>query len=252
MLRKFKITMFLVLVFSCITVNAETMRVAVAANMQYVFHDLAKEFQKQTGNDVQGVFNSSGKLVNQITNGAPFDMFLSADMEYPMALYEKKLAIEAPKIYAYGAIVLWTMKETDLRNWQTLLKKEGLGKVAIANPKTAPYGRETMRILQFYKLDQVLNSKLVFGESISQTNQYIFSGAVDFGFTAKSVVLAKEMQGKGTWIEMPESSYSKIAQGAVILEHGKKHFPKIVKQFDQFLSSQSAQAIFLSYGYTLP
>ena len=232
--------------------TAATISVAVAANVQYAFDDLQAEFKKETGHDVQGSFNSSGKFVAQISNGAPYDVFLSADMEFPEKLYKDGFTTTAPKIYAYGALVLWTTRELDLTQWQTTLSSDKVARIAVANPKTAPYGRETMRVLTALKLDQTLQGKLVFGESISQTNQYIHSGAADLGFTAKSVVISPEMKGKGKWIEIPKTAYQPIAQGAVVLKYGKEHHPEIAQQFYDFIYSAKARAIFERYGYILP
>ena len=179
-----------------------TLSVAVAANMQYVFADIKTEFKKETGHELSASYSSSGKFATQIVNGAPFDVFLSADMEYPEYLYAKGFASAAPKVYAYGSLVLWSMKDLDLRQWQTLLADDRVKKIALPNPKTAPYGREAMRVLTFYKLGDKVSDKLVFGESISQTNQYIHSGAVELGFTAKSIVTSSEMTGQGKWIDL--------------------------------------------------
>ncbi|MEN3291747.1 MAG: molybdate transport system substrate-binding protein [Burkholderiales bacterium] len=233
-------------------VLADTLTVAVAANVQYAFDDLQAAFSKETGHQIKPVYNSSGKFVAQIMNGAPFDVFLSADMEFPEKLYKEGFAAGAPKVYAYGALVLWTMKDLDLKNWQRVLAGAAVGKIAVANPKTAPYGRETINALQYFKLHDTIKPKLVFGESIAQTNQYIHSRAADAGFTAKSVVVSPEMQGKGTWIELPKGSYQPIAQGALILKHGQQTKPEPAQQFYDFLYSAKARAIFERYGYLLP
>lgn len=232
--------------------RADTLSVAVAANVQFAFDDLKVEFKKQTGHDLKGVFNSSGKFVSQIANGAPFDVFMSADMDFPNNLYQQGFSATAPKIYAYGSLVLWTTKNWDLRSWQNLLQSEKIQKIAIANPKTAPYGRETIRALKFYKLDTALMSRFVYAESISQVNQYIHSGAVDLGFTAKSVVVSGEMFGKGQWIELPANSYSPIAQGVIILKHGRENAPKTSQLFYDFLSSPIAKTILQKNGYAVP
>lgn len=187
----------------CTAALADTLSVAVAANVQYVFDNLRAEFKKKSGHDLQAVFNSSGKFVSQISHGAPFDVFMSADMEYPIALYQQGLTSASPKIYAYGALVLWTMKDIDLTQWQQVLQSPQINKIAVANPKTTPYGRETIKLLKHFQIERQIAERMVFGDSISQTNQYIFSGAVDIGFTAKSVVMSEEMKGKGRWVEMP-------------------------------------------------
>jgi molybdate transport system substrate-binding protein len=230
---------------------ADTLTVAVAANVQYAFDDLQAEFKKETGHDIKAVYNSSGKFTAQIMNGAPFDVFLSADMDFPQKLHQEGYA-STPKVYAYGALVLWTMKDIDLSHWQDTLAGPGIGKIAVANPRTAPYGRETMKALAHLKLDETLKGKLVFGESIAQTNQYIHSKTADAGFTAKSVVLSAEMKGQGKWIEVPKSTYEPIAQGIVVLKHGTQTAPKAAQQLQDFVLSPKARAIFERYGYLLP
>ncbi|WP_395007526.1 molybdate ABC transporter substrate-binding protein [Undibacterium sp.] len=243
----------MVLSFFCMGFSkADTLSVAVAANVQFAFDDLKEEFKKQTGHDLKGVFNSSGKFVSQITNGAPFDVFMSADMDYPTVLYQRGFSNAAPKIYAYGSLVLWTNKNIDLKLWQSLLQSEKIQKIAIANPKTAPYGRETIRALKHFKLDARLESRLIYAESISQVNQYIYSGLVDIGFTAKSVVVSTEMQTTGKWIDLPLESYTPIAQGVIILKHGRDNSPKLAQQFYDFLSTAKAKAIFQKNGYAIP
>lgn len=236
----------------CTCVSADTLTVAVAANVQYAFDALRSEFRKDTGHDLNPVYNSSGKFAAQIMNGAPFDVFLSADMEYPEKLHKEGFAAAAPKVYAYGALVLWTMKDLDLANWQSVLAGPTVQKIALANPKTAPYGRETINALSRLRLEQALTPKLVFGESIAQTNQYIQSKAADAGFTAKSVVVSPEMKGQGKWIALPADAYQPIAQGAVILRHGEQTNPKLAQQFYDFVFSAKARAIFERYGYLVP
>jgi molybdate transport system substrate-binding protein len=231
---------------------ADTLTVAVAANVQYTFDDLQTEFKRDTGHDLKPVYNSSGKFAAQIMNGAPFDVFLSADMEFPEKLHKEGFTAAAPKAYAYGTLVLWTMNDLDLKNWQSTLAGLAVKKIAIANPKTAPYGRETVRALNHLKLYEALRPKFVYGESIAQTNQYIYSKAADAGFTAKSVVASPEMQGRGTWIELPKGAYQPIAQGAVILRHGQQTKPKLAQQFYDFMYSAKARAILERHGYLLP
>jgi molybdate transport system substrate-binding protein len=231
---------------------ADTLTIAVAANVQYAFDDLRAAFAGETGHDLKPVYNSSGKLAAQIMNGAPFDVMLSADMEFPEKLHKEGFTAGAPKTYAYGALVLWTMKDLDLQHWQDALAGPAVAKIAVANPKTAPYGRETIHALNHFRLGDALKSKLVFGESIAQTNQYIHSRAADAGFTAKSVVMSPEMQGRGKWIELPRESYQPIAQSAVILKHGQTTSPKAAQQFYDFLFSAKARAVFQRYGYLLP
>ena len=240
------------LFFITTQIYAETITVAVASNAQYVFEQLKADYKKQTGQDVQAIYSSSGTLVAQIANGAPFHLFLSADMEYPNALYQKNLTTAAPRICSYGELVLWTMRDFDLTHWQELLMSNKIRKIALANPKTAPHGRESMRALRTYKLDAILEKKFVFGENISQTNLYIHSGVVDIGITSKSTVHANEVRGKGKWIALPATSYAPVAHGVVVLKYSESHEASAAKQFFDFLFSEKARTIFQQHGYLLP
>lgn len=232
--------------------SAEPLTIAVSANVKYAFDELATEFTKQTGVDVRSVVSSSGKLAAQIKSGAPYDVFLSADMEFPAILYKDGQATSPPKIYANGALVLWTAKDSDLSKGVASLIDNSIKKVAIASPKLAPYGREAIKALDFYKVRAVVEPKLIYGESISQVNQYIDSKSVDVGFTAKSVVLSPELQGKGKWVDVPSESYEPIAQGVVILRHGSENNGDAARKFYGFVFSSKAQSIFTKYGYKLP
>jgi len=234
----------------CNAAAAETITAAVAANVQYAFADLAAVFEKETDHAVKPVYNSSGKLTAQILHGAPFDVFLSADMDFPEKLHREGFAVAAPQPYAYGALVLWTLNDLDLSDWRALLASDRVQRIAVANPKLAPYGREAINALSRLGLNETLIPKLVFGESISQVNQYIHSRSTDAGFTAKSVVLAPQMQGQGKWIDVPADAYQPIAQGFVVLKHGQASPAALA--FRDFLGSPSARAIFTRYGYLLP
>ncbi len=231
---------------------AGTLTVAVAPNVKYAFDDLQAEFKKETGIEISPVFSSSGKITAQVRHGAPFDVFMSADMAFPETLHKDGYTAGPPRIYAYGALVLWTMKDLDMGKGVELLKDGTVEKVAVANPKVAPYGKEAIKVLNYYKLYDAVEPKLVYGEDISQASLYIASRAADIGFTAKSVVVSPEMKGKGKWIEIRKESYDPIAQGAVILKHGRETNAVAAQRFHDFLFSPKARAIFERYGYGLP
>jgi molybdate transport system substrate-binding protein len=225
---------------------AQKIRVAVAANAQFVMEKLSAGFEKKTGLQVESIINSSGKLTAQIQNGAPFDVFLSADMQYPETVYRAGLAQTKPKIYAYGLLVLWTRADIDPAKGLNSLSDNRISKIAIANPKTAPYGTAAVAVLTKQNLLTELQPKIVYGESIAQVNQYLVSGAVDAGFTAKSVVLEPSLQGKGRWADVKGAE--PIAQGVVLLKNAQTGSRK----FYDYLFSPEAQAIFRQYGYQLP
>jgi len=231
---------------------AEPFTVAIAANLKYVFDDLAAEFKKQTGIEAQSVLNASGKIATQVRQGAPFDVFMSADMEFPEGLYKEGFAVTAPKPYAYGLLVLWSQTGADLSKGVVGLADPAVAKVAIANPKVAPFGKQSLKAMEFYKVKAAIEPKLVYGESITQVSQYVDSKAVDVGFSAKSIVIAPETAGKGKWVPVPEESYEPIAQGIVILKHGIDSNADAARKFYGFVQSEKARTIFAQYGYKLP
>lgn len=232
--------------------SAAPLTVAIATNLRYVFDDLATEFKKETGIETQSVLNASGKIATQVRNGAPFDVFMSADMDFPQMLYKDGYAVTQPKAYAYGTLVLWTQKDIDLSKGVAGLIDKNVGKIAIANPKVAPFGKQSLKAIEFYKVLAEIEPKLVYGESITQVSQYVDSKAADVGFSAKSIVLAPEMVGKGKWVDIPAESYEPIAQGVVILKHGAETNGEAARKFYGFVQSAKAREIFAKNGYKLP
>lgn len=228
------------------TSNTEQLRIATAANMQFVMPQLITAFTQQTGIECDVILSSSGKLTAQIQAGAPYDVFISADLKYPNIVFEKGLSTTPPIIYAYGKLVLWTTKYDQIPNLDHLYSNS-TKKIALANPKTAPYGRAAREVLDFLKQQEKLESKLVFGESIAQVNQFITTGAVDYGFTAKSVVAAPNLKEKGMWIELDSSMYQPIEQGVVVLK-SSLHLAH-AEAFKSFLLSPVAKEILNTFGY---
>lgn len=227
--------------------------IAVAANALYAMQEIEAAFEKKEGNSIELVSTSSGKLSTQIVQGAPYHLFISADMKYPDFLYRAGAAAAPPKPYAYGALVLWSMRpDLPIGKGIEVLSDPSVKKIAIANPETAPYGAEAIRAIESTDIAEEVFPRLVYGESIGQTSQYISSGACDIGITAKSVVLAPEMAGKGQWTDVDSSLYQAIAQGAVITNFGQKAEPERSRLFFDYLFSDEARQIFMRYGYRLP
>jgi molybdate transport system substrate-binding protein len=233
--------------------HAETLTVAVAANVKFAFDDLAAAFKQETNIDIQPVYGSSGKITAQVREGAPYDVFLSADMEFPAKLYQSGQAVTAPKVYAHGKIVLWTRNDKlDLSKGLSVLTASGVKKVAVANPKVAPYGEEALKALDKLGLKAAVAPKLVYAENIAQVVQFVDSGNVDAGLTAKSLVTAPENAGRGKWIDVPADAYTPIAQGAVILRRGQAEHGVAARKFYDFLYSAKARAILEKFHYGLP
>ncbi len=246
-----------IIAFMCITLfplvgMAQELTVAGAANVQFTLEELKAAFTQETGIEIKTVIGSSGKLTSQIENGAPFDVFMSADMEYPKRLHQEGITLAEPKVYVYGYLVLWSLTDADLSKGVAGLSDATIKKIAIASPKTAPYGRQAVNAMKYHNLYPGIESKLVYGESISQANQFITTKAVDVGLTAKSIVLAANMKDKGKWVDVDPQSYEPIAQGIVMLKHAAKGNANDAQKFYDFIFSAKAQDIFKKYGYTLP
>ncbi|MEL6926383.1 MAG: molybdate ABC transporter substrate-binding protein, partial [Bacteroidota bacterium] len=191
--------------------------------------------------------------------GAPYDLFLSADVKYPEALHALQLTDGPPRIYARGQLMAWTLREdllvTSSRDIEAndtafvnILLSDEVRRIAIANPDIAPYGAAAVQYFTQQGVYEQLKDKLVFGESIAQTNQFILSGAAELGFTARSVSAAPEVSGKGNWVAIDPTQYAPIEQGVVVLRNRPAHLAKAQK-FRDFLFSESGQNILKTYGY---
>jgi len=251
-MKKFSFFFSCLVLFTITSAAQSKLTVAAAANVQFVLNELAKDFDNATGIKTDIILNSSGKLTAQIKEGAPYDVFVSADMKYPQELFKSGYAVDSPKVYAKGLLVLWTT-QTGIKPAADLsvLTSDAIKKIAIANPQTAPYGEASVEAMNYYHVYDKIKDKLVYGESISQANQYIISGSANIGFTAKSIVLADEMKGKGTWVDLDRKSYRPIEQGAVILKHGDETNKELSKKFYDYLYSKKAKTILKKYGYVV-
>ena len=240
------------LLFLSSYIQAGEIKIAVAANVSYAIEDLVYEFNKKNPNTkVLITIGGSGKLTAQIMHGAPYEIFMSANMKYPSALYRDKFAINIPLVYAQGSLAILSAKKQNLLNWIDLLQTKEIGKIAIANPKTAPYGKATVEALKNSKIYDKIKKKFVYGESISQTVSYAVT-ACDIGFIAKSSLYSPRMTRfkEGTnWITLDSKLYTPISQGIVILKNGKDN--KEVKAFYDFIQSKKAKEIFRKFGYLI-
>jgi len=229
---------------------AQPVRVAVAANAQFVVKKLADDFKRKTGVTVEVISGSSGKLTAQIKNGAPYDIFLSADMAFAETVYKDGYALAKPAVYAFGSLIVSSAMGTDVKNWKKYISTNAPGKIAIANPKLAPYGKAAEQALRKLKLYDKAKSRLVFGESISQVNTYVLKGAVNLGFTTASLIYELPAGSNFKWQKVDAADYEPIKQGAVLLKYSKNKNYTNNKRFFDYLFSAGAKAIFRQYGYT--
>ena len=226
------------------------LRIATAANVQFAMNKLAAAFENQSSVQTEIVLGSSGKLTAQIQQGAPYHVFVSANMKYPNTLHDLKLTTSKPTVYALGKLVLWSTQNDITPNLNSLTDNR-IEHIALANPKTAPYGIAATEVLNNLGIAQQVNAKLVFGESIAQTNQFILTKAADIGFTAKSVVVSPKLTEKGNYYTIPDSLYIPIEQGIVGLKHQDVEILKYANQFRAFMLSSEAQKILKEYGYAM-
>ena len=232
---------------------AAKINVAAAANLIYALPELKSRFlQNHPGTDIRFTVGGSGKLAIQIERGAAYDVFLSANTDYVRRLYQKGKTLQEPKVYAQGALVLLSAKKRDFSKGIKLLLQKEIKRVAIANPKTAPYGKASLEALKNAGIYDRIKPKIVYAESISQTLIYTLKAA-DAGLVAKSALyspkLRRYMEGEN-WVDVPQKFYTPIAQAAVLLIHAKGN--EDAKAFYEFLFSDTAKAIFKKYGYSLP
>ncbi len=235
--------------FNCCTDKgkSEKVTIAAAANMQYAMGAIVQQFEDKTGISCDLIIGSSGKLTAQIIEGAPYDVFVSADMKYPSEIYSAGLALEPPQRYGYGQLVLWTAKE-DIKPSLSLLKDVSIDHIALANPQIAPYGRAAVEVLNHYELYDDLNQKLVYGESVSQTNQFITSKSAAIGFTAMAIVMSSKLKDKGSWTALDKNSYSPIEQGVVLINRDQPNLAD-TREFYAYLFSKEAKMILKNFGY---
>lgn len=230
--------------------QAGDVSVAVAANFTAPMSDIAAEFEKDTGHKALLSFGSSGKFYAQIKNGAPFQMFLSADDEKPAKLENEGLSAQGTRFtYAVGTLVLWSAKPGVVDDKGEVLRQGDFNKLALANPKLAPYGKAAVEVLTGMGLLESLTPKFVQGENIAQTYQFAMTGNAELGFVALSQVMKDNQITSGSaWI-VPGKLHTPIRQDAIILASGKDNVA--ADALVKYLRSDKAKAIIRSYGYEI-
>ena len=234
-------------------VRAQSVKVAAAADLKFAMTELASQFEKQSGAKLDVTYGSSGNFLTQIQNGAPFDLFFSADSEYPKKLEAAGLAEPGTlREYAVGHIVIWTPRDSGIdaakAGWQSLLDQR-VKKIAIANPDHAPYGRAAMAALKKAGIYEQVKGKLVYGENISQTAEFVQSGNAQTGIIALSLAVSPAMKNGNKW-EISADSYPPIKQTAIILRASKNK--DAARRFLDFVSGPQGREILQRFGFTVP
>lgn len=249
-----KVIVVIALAFFSTSVAAqrtERIRIAAASSLKFALDSIVSVFESGHGGRVDVSYGSSGKLFEQISNGAPFDIFFSADMDYPALLKKNNMAVTEPYCYATGRLVVWS-KKIDVRNRgiKALLDPDAK-KISMANPLHAPYGKRAEEVLTHFGMLESVRSRLVYGQNISQAAQFVTSGAADVGIIALSLALSPNMKReKGTYFIIPDNSHQSMQHGVVITQHGVRN--ALAKNFVDFMKEEKAVAILMNFGFMRP
>jgi molybdate transport system substrate-binding protein len=211
---------------------------------------LAAEFKAKDSIAVEVLPGASGTLAAQILHGAPYDIFLSADTAFPRQVALGGEGIGEMKILMYGALVFYARAPFDSADWRKVIVADSTAKIAIANPLAAPYGAAAVQALKYNSLYERVQGRFVQGESISQVNGFLTSGAAPMGFTAKANVISGPLSQRGSWVEIDHSSYSPLAHGLLLLRHSSGN-SGAVQKFMDFLFSRDALEVLARFGYTV-
>lgn len=229
---------------------AQDIRVAAASDLSFALPEIAKSYEQKTGTKVQISFGSSGNFFTQIQNGAPFDLFFSADSDFPKKL-EAAGQAEPGTLYRYaiGRLVLWVPNGShlDLSKGMKALLDPVVKKIAIANPKHAPYGRAAEAALRKSGIYDQISSKLVIGENISQTAQFVDTGNADIGLVALSLASSPTMKSRGRFVDVPRDLYPPLEQSAVVIRSSNQK--EKARNFLKFMQEKSSQEILRRFGF---
>ena len=247
-MRTALIASFLTLASASGIAAADEAQIAVAANFTAPMQEIVASFEAETGHEVRVAFGSTGKLYAQIKNGAPFQALLAADQERPELLEEEGVGVPGSRFtYAVGALALWSANADKIGDGPALLKSGEFNKLSVANPKLAPYGVAAIETLEALGLKAAIEPKLVMGENIAQTYQFVDTGNADIGFVALSQVMEGGEITKGSGWVVPGEMHAPIRQDAVILERGKDD--PVVTELFAYLQGEQARTIIRDFGY---
>ena len=245
-----RIIISLAILLATISISAQKVNVAAAANLRYVLEEIKTAYLKQNPRAIVNLtFGASGTLVQQISNGASFDFFMAADNEFPVKLKDKGLTTGTISTYAFGKLVIYsTTLDVDKQGLEAL-KSGSVKKIVIANPETATYGTRSVELLKSLKLYDQLKPKLIIGENIAQTAQFAFTGNAEIGFIALSLALSPDMAGKGNYYIIDSKLYSPIEQACVLIKTSVLNTEAI--KFKKFVLSPATKGIWEKWGYGL-
>jgi molybdate transport system substrate-binding protein len=243
----------LVLFFGALPARGQDIAVAAAADLKFAMTDVAGQYEKQTGKKVNVTYGSSGNFFSQLQNGAPFDLFFSADIDYARKLDAAGLTEPGTLyLYAIGRIVIWTPADSKVDvatlGWKALLD-ERLQKISIANPEHAPYGRAAIAAMQKAGIYDQVKPKLVYGDNISQAAQFVQSGSAQSGIVALSLAISTAMKDGKRW-DIPEDMHPPIEQAAILMKNAKNK--EAARAFLDFVKTDESRATLTKYGFTFP
>jgi len=238
------------LLFS-LSAQAEKLTIAAAADLKFAMAEIVTAFkQEHSADEIEVIYGSSGKFNTQIQQGAPYDLYFSADIAFPRQLVEKGHAASAVKPYAFGRIVLWSPSLDATQLTLESLTDPAITRIAIANPKHAPYGKRAEEALRAAGLWDKVEPKLVYGENIAQTAQFVQTGNAQIGIIALSLALNPELADKGGYWLIPDSLHEPLEQGFIITERAANS--ALAKSFADYMSGPESRRIMTHYGFVLP
>jgi molybdate transport system substrate-binding protein len=231
--------------------QAETIRVAAAADLKFAMDEIVASFETSHPADrVEVVYGSSGKFQTQIRQGAPYDLYFSADIEYPRRLAESGFAASEVEPYALGRIVLWSASLDATRMTLASLTDAAITRVAIANPRHAPYGKRAEEALRASGLWERVEPKLVFGENVAQTAQFVETGNAQVGILALSLAISPQLAKQGGYWLVPESLHEPLEQGFILTKRAESN--ALAHRFAEFMQRPAARAVMTRFGFRLP
>jgi molybdate transport system substrate-binding protein len=250
-LKLFRLLVIVCSLLVATAAHAEKITIAAAADLKFAMDEIATGFkQSHPGHDLEVVYGSSGKFYTQIQQGAPYDLFFSADIKYPQELVKKGMAASEVKPYAVGRVVLWSNSLDAGKMTLASLTDPKITRIAIANPKHAPYGKRAEEALKSSGLWDTLQPKLVYGENIAHTAQFVQTGNAQMGIIALSLALNPELRKKGGYYLIPDKLHNPLEQGYIITKRAADK--PLARQFAEYMGSKPARTVMTKYGFVLP